>query len=291
LFASDTAARDVVGAEPPTKVGRTASPDASGIVTLRAPAQGRVLVRSGTFMMGSDVAEIELATSLCKAEPAGEACEEDKFSHEFAPHPVFLDDYFIDRLEVAMGDYQRCVEAGPCGALPLAAGGRRFLRPELPATVVTWNDAGTYCRWIGGRLPTEAEWERAARGMVGRRYPWGNTFDPYLTNGGKMSLEPFEEKDGFLESAPVGSFAEARTPDGILDLSGNVEEWVSDWYAPEYPEMSAANPQGPGVGDERVVRGGSYAHGRAWLRGASRSRALPSMRAAWRGFRCAYEAR
>lgn len=268
---------------------RTRAKASEGVVTLRPQVEGRVLIRRSVFTMGSDQAEIGFALSVCRAEPMGEACEDEWFTDEFAPHSVELSDYWLDRTEVSMGDYQRCVEAGPCVAPPLAAGGRRFLEPELPATMVSWTEAVTYCKFRGGRLPTEAEWERAARGTKGRRYPWGNVFDPYFANAGRFGIELFEDKDGYLELAPVGSFVHGQTPDKIADLAGNAEEWVADWWAPEYPLTSETNPKGPSVGDEKVVRGGSYIHGRHWLRGADRNKDVPSARRPWRGFRCAYD--
>ncbi len=280
-------------AAPSTSSGRPAKTKAKttdGIVVLRPQVQGRVLLRRGVFRMGSEQADIALALAACRAEVAGEQCQEEWFADEFAPHPVELDDFWIDRTEVNVGDYTRCVEAGPCSALPIAGGGRRFAEPELPVTMVTWSDAVLYCKFRGGRLPTEAEWERAARGTKNRRYPWGNVFDPYFANGGRFGLDFFEEKDGFVELAPVGSFVAGQTPDGIADLVGNAEEWVADWWAPEYPETSEVNPKGPSVGDEKVLRGGSFWHGRAWLRAAERNKDFPSARRPWRGFRCAYDA-
>jgi len=239
--------------------------------------------------MGSDHTELSLAMALCRSEPAGDICQEEWFTDEYAPHPVELTDYWIDRTEVTMGDYTRCAEAGPCNPIPLAAGGRRFTEPDLPATLVTWSDAATYCKFRGGRLPTEAEWERAARGTANRRLPWGNVFDPYFVNGGRFGLEFFSDKDGYAELAPVGSFAAGQTPDGIADLIGNAEEWVADWWAPEYPEATERNPKGPSVGDVKVLRGGSYWAAPAWLRAANRDRDFPSARRPWRGFRCAYD--
>ena len=263
---------------------------ALGVVTLTAPIEGTVLVRAGTFTMGSEVAEIEHALTLCRYEPGRQACERnvDDFAAEFPPHSVTLTDTRIDRTEVTAGDYRRCVETGPCLSLPFASGGKRFEQPDLPVTMVSWGEASTYCKWRGGRLPTEAEWERAARGLTGRRFPWGSTYDPYLANGGRLGLDPFEDKDGYLELSPVGALPFSRTPDGIVDLAGNAEEWVSDWFG-AYPEGAVTDPKGPETGDEKVIRGGSYAHGRAWLRSAARGHDLPGSRRAWRGFRCAYE--
>jgi formylglycine-generating enzyme required for sulfatase activity len=239
--------------------------------------------------MGSDPAEIGFALAVCRAEPMGESCEEEWFADEFAPHSVELSDFWIDRNEVTVAEYRRCVDVGPCVDLPLAAGGRRLLEPSFPATMVTWSDAVTFCKFRGGRLPTEAEWERAARGVKSRRYPWGNVFDPYFVNGGRFGLDWYEDKDGFLELAPVGTFVHGQTPDLIADLIGNAEEWVADWWGPEYPLASENNPKGPSVGDEKVVRGGSYIHGKHSLRAAERNKDVPSARRPWRGFRCAYD--
>jgi len=262
-----------------------------GVVTLALGPEGRALIRGGTFQRGSEVDEIQRALSSCASEASESACEQEWFVYEFAESPVTLSDFVIDRLEVSGGDYRRCVEVGPCKAVLLAVGGKRFEQPNLPATMVTHGDAASYCQWRGGRLPTEAEWEYAARGMKARRFPWGNVFDPYFANAGRFAIgvDPFEAKDGFLELAPVGSFVAGKTPEGLFDMAGNAEEWVGDWFA-EYAQAPSVDPTGPDSGDERVVRGGSYGHGRAWLRAAARGHASPGSRAAFRGFRCAYEA-
>jgi sulfatase modifying factor 1 len=263
----------------------------AGLGVLRGPGSEQVLLRSGTFTMGSSDAEAAHALALCHAEPRSSECRDEWFATEQTAHEVFLSDYWLDRTEVTVSRYRRCVAAGRCALPPYADGAERFDRPDLPVVLVTWSEAARFCAWAGGRLPTEAEWERAARGLAGRRYPWGNVYNPFLSNHGAFALEDLDGRDGFLEIAPVGSFPGGRTPDGLDDLAGNVKEWVSDWYAPEYPKADAADPQGPDQGDLRVVRGGSYVHGRTWLRGAARDRERPGERAPWIGFRCARDAR
>ncbi len=271
---------------------------ASRVVTLRAPTVGRVLIRGGTFTMGSDILEITAAIARCRAEPGGRLCDalsekclcaEEVFADEFPEHEVTLSPFEIDRREVTVGAYERCVEIGPCNKRPTSAGGGRFNQPHLPVTMVTHQDATTYCEFIGGRLPTEAEWERAARGLTRRRYPWGNVWNPFLANAGRYAFDPLEDKDGFLELAPPGSFPNGRTTTGIVDMAGNVEEWVADWFD-AYPEDPATNPRGPETGDARVVRGGSFVHGAPWQRNASRGFDAASSRQTFRGFRCAYDA-
>lgn len=245
--------------------------------------------------MGSSDAEINRALQLCKEDATRQPCPEALFSDEFAPHEVYLSDFWIDRTEVTLARYRQCVAAGRCSEPPYASGAARFDRPDYPVVMVTWQDASTFCAWSGGRLPTEAEWERAARGMTGRQYPWGQVYNPSLANHGRNPTfggfggfvwSELDASDGFGELAPVGSFPDGRTADGIDDLAGNVEEWVSDFYAPEYPRASAANPTGPAAGDERVLRGGSYVQGRVILRNAARGHDYAMIRRPWRGFRC-----
>ena len=268
----------------PAPISSAAS--ASGVAALRAPESLEVLGRGGTFTMGSTDVEVAHAVDLCKHEAGDDDrdCNEILFQIETPAHDVSLSDYWIDRTEVTVARYRACVRAGRCAEPPYSAGATRFDRPELPVVLVSHTDATTFCAWAGGRLPTEAEWERAARGLAGRRYPWGNVYNPFLSNHGKV--HQLDDSDGFLELAPAGSFPEGRTPDGIADLAGNVGEWVSDWFEKEYPKASELNPKGPDQGDFRVFRGGDYGRPRAWVRSAARLFESPGVRRPYIGFRC-----
>ena len=265
-----------------------------GFLALAPPAAERVRVAAGTFVMGSTQDQVMSAIQVCSTEPLGDPdfCEQKgEFANEMSEHEVFVSEVWIDRTEVTVERYRVCVGNGVCSELPYAAGGGRFDVPELPAVLVTWFDARRFCAWAGGRLPTEAEWEHAARGDAARVYPWGNVYNAFLSNHGRLAWDNLDSADGFLELAPVGSFADGATPGGAQDMAGNVEEWVADWYAPSYVAASVMNPQGPTVGDERVVRGGSYTHQRASVRSAARGHALADERRTWRGFRCVYDPR
>ncbi|HEY8086660.1 MAG TPA: SUMF1/EgtB/PvdO family nonheme iron enzyme, partial [Polyangiaceae bacterium] len=190
-----------------------------------------------------------------------------------------------------------------CSAPGFVSSDLRFNRPDYPVTQVRWEDAARYCAWAGGRLPTEAEWELAARGPARRVFPWGDVYDAHLANhgsgGGAVAAYVSDETDatdGFALLAPVGSFPDGATPQGVLDMAGNVAEWVSDfWDIPDengygYGSDAAVDPLGPPHGVEHVIRGGSFASAPPWLRTASRGRIRLS-RSADVGFRCAADAR
>ena len=143
--------------------------------------------------------------------------------------------------------FRLCVEAGACTE-PEAWDNPDFNADDQPA-IVAWEGARTYCEWAGGRLPTEAEWEKAARGTDGRLWPWGNEFED-----GRANLS--DDEDGYAFTAPVGSFPGDASPYGLLDVAGNAAEWVSDWYDAEYYGRSPArNPTGPASGEQRIRRG------------------------------------
>lgn len=238
--------------------------------------------------MGSEVEDVLAAQAECKA-MAGEDCADDLFANELPPHDVALADFWIDRTEVTVAAYRRCVAAGVCVAQTHAGAQKWWANEQHPVVLVSWAEAQKYCRWVDGKLPTEAQWERAARGWSRRIYPWGDIYNPMITNHGRRALHPLDDSDGFAELAPVGQFPQGRTPEGVDDLAGNVEEWVADWYHPQYDEADAVDPQGPQAGDERVVRGGGFTAAGPWVRGATRTHLLPSLRRPWLGFRCAYD--
>lgn len=188
-----------------------------------------VLIDAGLFAMGSEKGGAE----------------------EKPVHLVELEEYYIDLYEVTLGQYRVCVEAGGC-LEPIEAPGCVWYRlaDEMePINCMTWYDANSYCTWAKLRLPSEAEWEKAARGVDGRTYPWGEDVDRTKAN----------YKGGFGRAIEVGSYPDGRSPYGLYDMGGNVWEWVEDRYDENYYVKSPyKNPLGPERGVNRVLRGGSW---------------------------------
>ncbi|MEZ4371693.1 MAG: SUMF1/EgtB/PvdO family nonheme iron enzyme [Polyangiaceae bacterium] len=259
-----------------------------GIVTLRAPTSTMLRIPALKYEMGSTAMDVVEALLLCNREPYGELCDQGMFADELPQHSVSLDSYWLDRTEVTVTDYARCVRVGRCK--PVREGGAaRFERPNYPRGLVSFDDARDYCHFRGGRLPSEAEWEGAARGKAHRKFPWGNLYNSRAANHGRFAWSETESKDGYAELAPVGSYPSGATPQGVLDLAGNVAEWVNDYYGP-YPETPQKNPHGTGAGP-RIARGGHYQSAAPWLRTGSRLSADPDIRRPYIGFRCAKSAR
>ncbi len=228
--------------------------------------------------------------------PAGEFTmgsredDPDALGDERPQHTVYLSAFWIDQTEVTNEQYGRCVAAGACQASPYADRGP-FNDPDYPVVGVSWHDAKAYCQWVGRRLPTEAQWEKAARGTDGRTYPWGDTFGSSRLSFCDANCE-YEHKDdlandGFPYTAPVGSYPTGASPYGALDMAGNVWEWCQDWFdADYYADSPPSDPQGPDSGDSRVVRGVTWSVTVRFVRAANRYGFDPGARLLNIGFRC-----
>ncbi len=214
-------------------------------------------------------------------------------------HTVTLDGFWVDRNEVTNTQYEQCVADGVCNSRAcskldtynLDNGDAAY--GSFPAICVNWYQAETYCSWVGVRLPTEAEWEYAARGPMSWVFPWGDEFDGTRLNFCDESCErnwvDLTADDGYVEMAPVGSYPAGASWCGALDMAGNVWEWVADWYASDYYGRSPSqNPMGSPFGEGRVLRGGSWGFDPFFVRSANRDTfLLPSNTYGQIGLRCA----
>jgi formylglycine-generating enzyme required for sulfatase activity len=199
-------------------------------------------------------------------------------------HAVYLDAYWIDQTEVTNVTYAKCVDTGVCNP-PSSTnsntrdnyyGNSEF--DDYPVIYVSWNDVVVYCDWAGRRLPTEAEWEKAARGTDERVYPWGDMIDESYAN--------YSRNIG--DTTAVGSYEKGSSFYGAYDMAGNVWEWVSDWYSENYYSTSPlSNPMGPNSGTYRVLRGGTWRSDGNGLRASIRFWNSPSLVDDYYGFRCA----
>ncbi|MBI3450060.1 MAG: SUMF1/EgtB/PvdO family nonheme iron enzyme [Acidobacteria bacterium] len=259
-----------------------------------ADGAAMVLVPAGEFLMGS-------GSSDGQAE-----------ADERPQHRVTLNAFYIDRYEVTNGQYATFLKSARSHTAcdpnetrgkdhtPDAAtwNNAEWNGTRQPVVNVDWYDAAAYCGSVGKRLPTEAEWEKAARGTDGRIYPWGNDA-PGAFPQGNFADESAKRKhsdwtivsgydDGFAETAPVGSFPRGASPYGAEDMAGNVWEWVRDWYDAGYYAKSPS-PMGPSGGTSRVLRGGSWSNVPRYLRSAYRNSIDPAYRYFYIGFRCAQD--
>ncbi len=276
-------------------------------VTLVAVPPPTVTIPAGRFTMGASADDVKHARALCADELRGGGalvlelsprCGA-RFETESPLAQVYLPAFAIDRTEVAEAAYAGCVRAGGCRATTEVG---PFGDSNLPIEKVSFAEAQAFCRWRGGRLPTEAEWEKAARGPSDRMWPWGNDWlDRRANHGraerlapstGQASLDTVDAADGYAGRAPVGSFPAGASSFGVLDLGGNVWEWTSTWFSREPPQATARyDPRGPASGSERTIRGGGYRSPPSDLRVTRRLGLHPDERLAGVGFRCAYDRR
>jgi serine/threonine-protein kinase len=194
-------------------------------------------------------------------------------------HPVSLSAFWLDRTEVTNAQFARFVKMARDSGL--ARGDRWVLeagKDRHPVVNIPWQVAVAYCRWAGKRLPTEAEWEYGARGIAGRKYPWGNTWDERNAR--------FAGNQANQGAAPVGSYPTGSSPFGALDMAGNVWEWVSTLYRP-YPYVSKDGRESASTQDRHVLRGGSWVLNPWDLRASNREFGEPGYRSVYIGFRCA----
>ena len=228
--------------------------------------------------------------------PAGEFLmgSENGDKDERPVHSVYLDGFYLDIYEATTALYERCVQNGACSEPELESSHSRktyYGDPEyadFPVIYVDWEQASAFCAWRGGRLPSEAEWEKAARGgLEGMDYPWGN--EPPMCREGAVNGAKFDDDASCndTDTARVGSYSPNGY--GLYDMAGNVWEWIYDWYSSNYYGESAffRNPFGPNSGDRRVVMGGSWLLDMGQLRVADRDGLNPAARAVGGGFRCA----
>ncbi len=194
---------------------------------------------------------------------------------------VYLDAFWMDKYEVSNALYLKCLQAGACSEMVSDnTTYQNWIYRDHPVTYVTWEQAAAYCQWVGRRLPTEAEWEKAARGTDGRKYPWGN-------EAPNARLANF---DGSMihEAVSVYRYPLGASPYGVLNMSGNAREWIADWYANDYYlAMPYANPTGAETGAERSLRSGSYNEDKNEITVTIRYRHEPQSAGLSRGFRCA----
>ena len=214
--------------------------------------------------------------------------------NERPEHKVWIDSYLIDQFEVTIKRFSKFMEETRHPAPPLWEEDGEGTTATRPAVGVSWLDAEAYCKWAGKRLPTEAEWEKAARGTDGRRYPWGH-MQPFVDianyNRGQwvnytITLIPVDTLGGM--SVRHGTTEGGKSPYGLYHMAGNAAEWVADWYDREYYAKSPdKNPKGPDSGERRVIRGGSWSDSPAGLRATARVAAEPDFQDLTIGFRCA----
>ena len=254
------------------------------LMGVQMPVDDMVLIPAGEFIIGSTEEEIRQALEWCKRDE-GNYCVPEDYYAEYPSHKESTPDFLIDKKEVSNYDYNKFIQT-----TKRQAPNSRYINDEnfngltQPAVGVTWEDASLYCAWAGKRLPTEIEWEKAARGTDGRIWPWGATWDEKLSNHGTGGTPGLDNIDGFLYTSPVGATSDV-SPYGVLNMAGNVFEWVDGTFVP-YPGNDRYDHEEYKF-NTHIYRGGSYYSSMTDLRTGSRGYAQPEETDAATGFRCA----
>jgi sulfatase modifying factor 1 len=267
----------------------------------RADEAPRVVIAEGWFTFGASDEDLEQARRLCVNERIPFAlrlrgCASDELlDAELPARRVYLPRYALDRYEVTQAELGACVDAGVCDPSSYATEHPGLRAPALPAVGLSWTAARTLCAFRGGRLPSEAEWERGARGDTARRFPWGLHYNPALANHGmpSLSFDPTagaaSGDDGYPYLAPVRAYEQARSPHGLVQMAGNVWEWTVESFVGVRAQPLSVAPEVQQDNGVRTVRGGSFRTPALALRVTHREG-----RAEGRGFvdvgvRCAYD--
>jgi formylglycine-generating enzyme required for sulfatase activity len=254
---------------------------AATLSPIEIPTNTPLATTTPTLGIGSTWTGIDGMTLLYVPEGEFIMGSNDGAPNEKPVHTVYLDAYWIDQTEVTDAMYKVCVQSGKC-AKPSSADYYGFT--NYPVVNVNWNDAASYCSWAGRRLPTEAEWEKAARGTDGRTYPWGN--EPPNDN-----LLNYNQPTRHYRVKVGGSYPDGASPYGAYDMAGNVWEWVNDKYSETYYQSSLPlNPTGPDSGENRVIRGGAWNNDDSGVRSAYRLSSIPTDSLEVYSFRCASNA-
>jgi formylglycine-generating enzyme required for sulfatase activity len=263
----------------------TLEPTPQNLCTAESDGMEQILIPAGEFLLGGADLEAQQTFGNGVAYP------------EVPQHSVSLAEYWIDKFEVSNRQYALCVSAGACTPPKWNVSFTRnsyYDNPEFanyPVIFVSWWQAGEYCAWAGRRLPSEAEWEKAARGTDGRLYPWGN--EPVSSDRANLcdgncpkTHANINFDDGYPDTAPVDAFPNGASPYGVMNMSGNVWEWTSTLTAP-YPYDPADGRENPDTYDHRIWRGGSWANGPWYLRSSTRYHSVQKYQYFNVGFRCA----